>query len=87
MVHYFNTKTSKEKKYIVVIDKPTFTEVELNGSLVGVRNQAIKYGVISNDFAIIEQNYNVNDIIDGYEFSNQLVDGYDNLYEVHKNIY
>jgi hypothetical protein len=56
----------------------------LYGSLVGVRNQSIKYGVISNDLAIIEQNYNVNDIIDGYEFSNQLVDGYDNLYIVNK---
>jgi hypothetical protein len=84
MVHYFNTKTSKEKKYIVVIDKPTFTEVELNGSLVGVRNQSIKYGVITDDLAIIEQNYNINDIIDGYEFSDQLVDGYDNLYRLIK---
>lgn len=84
MVHYFNTKTSKEKKYIVVINKPTFTEVELNGSLVGVRNQSIKYGVITDDLAIIEQNYNINDIIDGYEFSDQLVDGYDNLYRLIK---
>ncbi len=84
MVHYFKTKTSKEKKYVVVIDKPTFTEVELNGSLVGVRNQSIKYGVITDDLVIIEQNYNINDIIDGYEFSNQLVDGYDNLFQLIK---
>jgi hypothetical protein len=39
MVYYFKTKLSKDKQYIVVIDKPTFSEVELNGSLVGVRNQ------------------------------------------------
>jgi hypothetical protein len=84
MVHYFKTKTSKEKKYVVVIDKPTFTEVELNGSLVGVRNQSIKYGVITDDLVIIEQNYNINDIIEGYEFSNQLVDGYDNLFQLIK---
>jgi hypothetical protein len=84
MVHYFNTKTSKEKKYIVVIDKPTFTEVELNGSLVGVRNQSIKYGVITDDLAIIQQNYNVNDLIPGYEFSDKLIEGYDNLYELIK---
>jgi hypothetical protein len=83
MVYYFKTKTSKEKNYIVVIDKPTFTEVELSGNPVGVRNQSIRYGVIT-DLAIIQQNYNVNDIIDGYEFSDKLIDGYDNLYELIK---
>ena len=83
MVYYFKTKTSKEKKYIVVIDKPTFTEVELSGNPVGVRNQSIRYGIIS-DLAIIQQNYNVNDLIHGYEFSDKLIEGYDNLYELIK---
>lgn len=83
MVYYFKTKTSKEKNYIVVIDKPTFTEVELSGNPVGVRNQSIRYGVIT-DLAIIQQNYNVNDLIPGYEFSDKLIDGYDNLYELIK---
>jgi hypothetical protein len=83
MVYYFKTKTSKEKNYIVVIDKPTFTEVELRGNTVGVRNQSIRYGVIT-DLDIIQQNYNVNDIIDGYEFSDKLIDGYENLYELIK---
>lgn len=83
MVYYFKTKTSKEKKYIVVIDKPTFTEVELSGNPVGVRNQSFRYGVIT-DLAIIQQNYNVNDLIPGYEFSDKLIEGYDNLYELIK---
>lgn len=43
MVYYFKTKISKNKKYIVVIDKPTFKEVDLIGTKVGVRNQSIRF--------------------------------------------
>lgn len=84
MVYYFKTKLSKEKQYIVVIDKPAFTEVELNGSLVGVRNQSIRYGIISNDLDIINQKFNINDEILGYNFSDELIEGYDNLYKLTK---
>jgi hypothetical protein len=84
MVYYFKTKLNKDKQYIVVIDKPTFSEVELNGSLVGVRNQSIKYGVISNDLEIFNQKFNVNDKILGYNFSDELIEGYDNLFKLIK---
>jgi hypothetical protein len=84
MVYYFKTKLSKDKQYIVVIDKPTFSEVELNGSLVGVKNQSIKYGVISNDLEIFNQKFNVNDKILGYNFSDELIEGYDNLFKLIK---
>lgn len=84
MVYYFITKLSKEKQYIVVIDKPTFTEVELNGTLVGVRNQSIRYGIISNGLDIINQKFNINDEILGYNFSDELIEGYDNLYKLTK---
>jgi hypothetical protein len=84
MVYYFKTKLSKEKQYIVVIDKPAFTEVELNGTLVGVRNQSIRYGIISNDLDIINQKFNINDEILGYNFSEELIEGYDNLYKLTK---
>ena len=84
MVYYFKTKLSKEKQYIVVIDKPTFTEVELNGTLVGIRNQSIKYGVISNDLEIFNQKFNVNDKILSYNFSDELIEGYDNLFKLIK---
>ena len=84
MVYYFKTKFSKEKKYIVVIDKPTFSEVELNGILVGVRNQSIRFGIISNELDIINQKFNINDKILGYNFSDELIEGYDNLYKLTK---
>ena len=84
MVYYFKTKISKDKKYIVVIDKPTFKEVDLIGTKVGVRNQSIRFGVISNDLNLINQKFKINDEILGYIFSNELIDGYDNLFKLTK---
>ncbi len=84
MVYYFKTKFSKDKQYIVVIDKPTFSEIELKGTLVGVRNQSIRYGIISNDLDLVNQKFNINDIIIGYSFSDELIEGYDNLYKLTK---
>ena len=83
MVYFSKIKLSNNKNYIVVTDRPSISENLIEGFLVGTKNQNLKYGVLF-DIELINQNFKINDSISGYYFTDELIEGKDNLYKIIK---
>ena len=83
-VYFSKIKEKNNQKYIVVTDKPAIKVGEIAGISVGVRQPVLKFGTIKLDLVDSYSTLETGDLIPGFTFTDQKVNGYDNLYKIEK---
>ncbi|MDA1116311.1 MAG: hypothetical protein O2993_07630 [Bacteroidetes bacterium] len=82
-VYFFRKKTIENgKTYIVVSDKPAIIIKELAGLPVGIRQQGLKFGTIPLNKIIGDYSFEFGDLLPGFSFTEQIVEGTENLYVI-----
>lgn len=84
-VYFLRKKRDKrDREYFIVTDKPAIVIVEIVGIPVGVPVRNLRKGVIYPIESILNQNFRIGDRVPGYSFTNNMVKGTTNLYDILK---
>ena len=80
-VYFLRKKESSNgKNYIVVSHKPAIIIRELAGQPVGISQQGLKFGIIPLHMLESNFSFKMGDLIPGFSFTEQIVEGTKNLY-------
>lgn len=82
-VYFFKKKSNQYgNPYLVVTNKPAIKKVIVNDTTIGVREQGLKFGNIFGSFP--DSSFTIGDEIPNFSFTDQKVEGMDNLYKIEK---